>query len=122
KRDWSSDVCSSDLYLFIVENLVTMYAQTPQANTYIRSTFDALTGVTNAFCDALRVVSQLPIASSLTQGDASNTSIVVREGERDGALRYIRDWLSTLDVEDILICDAYFGCDELFLIQLVMQI
>jgi hypothetical protein len=109
------------VYLFVVEDLIKMYSQTAQASTYIRSMFDAITGVSHSFCDALRVVSQMPVARVPAQSGGGEQSLLVREGDREIAIRFIQDWLATMEANDIVICDPYFGSDELFVLHLALQ-
>ena len=52
----------------------------------------------------------------------SDESIVVRRGERERAVEFIRNWLEISAPEHVYICDQYFGASELDLVMLVQSV
>ena len=53
---------------------------------------------------------------------ASDESIVVKYGERERAVEFIRNWLEVSASGHVYICDQYFGATELDLVMLVQSV
>lgn len=107
---------SFPLFLLAVSSLVRRYAGTPEASSYLRPMFDGLVRSAEV---AWRIISRTVGATPLLAIDAMSTdssSIVIGPGEREQALIFIEKWVAENVTDNLVICDPYFGPEELEII------
>lgn len=114
---------SFPIFLWAVENAVRRYENTPQAAAFLLPIFEAtLLGAELAKRIATRTSAQLRRVKKYASQSSESTSLVVRAGEREAAIQFLRDWFSK-DVKDYLkICDPFFGIHDLEVLQLLRSV
>lgn len=111
------------IFAYVVESLGVRYAETDAAKTILRPVFE---GVVLAVELAGRVATK-------THGNWSNlsdleferelpNSLLVRAGERETAIRYIKDWLQRENADRLRICDPFFGPEDVAVLKLVKEV
>lgn len=101
------------VFSFAIEDLRMMYGNTSQSGQYVRNMFEAVLRNVEFLDEALHAISQVPFARYRGPDASGSESIVVREGEGEKAFGYIRNWLLEHTSEELVICDPYFGPDDL---------
>ena len=112
---------SYPMYSWILSNAMLSYSGSSQSKKYIRYMFEGiLQGAEFLFLmtEADGKLSSYPEWQDL--GDNEN-QVVVHVGERDKALRFLRDWLQKNTEEDVTIVDPYFDTEDLELVLQVME-
>jgi hypothetical protein len=107
---------------FYIENLVKKYQHTNDAERMIRKIFDA----TILSAKIVGVISKRTIdkPSRFVPFDSSVNMVrnVFRKGERELALKFIKDRLSQLNFETLYICDAYFTEEDIDALQIIQSV
>lgn len=111
------------IFAWVIENAVKRYSRTDQAATFICPIYEAtLLGVRFAGRIAIQSSEQLQRAKHYVVKSSAVTSVLIRSGERENAIDFLRDWF-THEVKDYLeICDPYFGPDDLEVLQLLRSV
>jgi len=124
-RDWvkaASNLPLTEAYpilAWVIENAVRRLAKTDQAKSSLRPMFEAIIeGADMCRQTSTRAMLTAQKTKVLAVSSAS-TSLLVETGQRDVALDYLKDWLSKTTGDYLKICDAYFGPEDLELLQLV---
>ena len=110
---------SYPMYSWVLTNAMLKYSGTSEAAKYIRDLFEGvLQGAEFLFLmsEARGRLGCNPQWQDL--GD-NGKQVIVLSGERDKALRFIRDWLQQNAEDSVTIVDPYFGPEDL---ELVLQI
>jgi len=112
------------VYSYAIENARLMYKETKQANEYFRPIFESATQATEILLDIMSYNAGRRASSLLSSSDNSDdSSLVINVGEREKALKYIKEWLLSRDeLNEIKICDPYFGVDELEILKTILEI
>jgi hypothetical protein len=109
----------------VLESAVRKYEKTDQATLLLREMFygaERASRVAEKLVDRSLLSSRkIPANSSVSNSLLKSSSIIVRAGEREKALRWIAQWFEEHVEEYIKICDPYFGPEELQLLQLLHQ-
>lgn len=121
----ASRMNAEDAYVvlsWVVANAVCRYSRTDQANTVIRPLFEASRlSAELAFRIAARIRSVTNSGISAARLEMASNDTLIRPGEREKALDFIRDW-ATNATGFIKITDPYFGVDELEVIKLIRDV
>lgn len=115
---------SYPIIAWAIENVVKRLAKTDQARTHIIPIFEStLLGAELASRIALRSSVQLKkIKTQVIQTSEISANVIIKAGERQKAIQFIKDWL-TNEVQDFLIiCDSYFGIEDLEILQILVSI
>jgi hypothetical protein len=115
---------SYPILAWAIENNVKRLAKTSQARTNLIPIFEAtLLGAELASRITMRTSAQLKqIKTQTIESSVINQNVVIRAGERDKAIQFIKDWL-TQEVKDYLkICDPYYGVEELEILQILVSL
>lgn len=109
---------------FVTEGIVRSYKDTDEAGKFIRPLFDA--GLQNThFIERLVVRSsnkQDQARAQALEADSAKDSIMIRSGERKKALHLLKEWVDSNVNERLIICDQYFGPEEIEAIYLVQSV
>ncbi|PEQ30014.1 hypothetical protein [Bacillus thuringiensis] len=106
------------IYSWIIENMNRKYSNTDNAYTFIRPIFDyTLLGA--KFSLAISGENKMKFEKLTSQfSNVNRSSFIVKPGERDQAIQYLKNWFDNHATEYLKICDPYFGPNDLELIQI----
>lgn len=107
---------------WIIENAIVRFTGTDQAVSYLRPIFEST--ILGAEL-SLRLTSKNNAKiMRIKQGtiDTHQDSLVVKAGEREKALNFIKNWLSKELNGYLKICDPYFGPSDLDILQTIRSI
>ena len=112
------------IYSYAIENIRLTYKNTEQSKKYCLPMFEVNKQAVEILLEILSHKSGLMSNTILSSSNTSNgNGLIVKVGERDEAIKYIKNWLLSLDnLTDIEICDPYFGLDELEMLNLVLEV
>jgi len=115
---------SYPILAWTIENTVKRFANTPTARTEIIPIFQAtLLGAELASRIATRSSAKLKqIKTQAIEPSAVSHSLIVRAGERDKAIQFIKGWFTQEEQEYLKICDPYFGIEDLEILQILLSI
>lgn len=115
---------SYPILAWTIENTVKRLANTPTAITDIIPIFEAtLLGAELASRIATRSSAKLKqIKTQAIEPSAVSHSLVVKPGERDKAIQFIKGWFTQEEQEYLIICDPYFGVEDLEILQILLSI
>jgi hypothetical protein len=115
---------SFPVYAWLIQCLSIKYQETNQAQEYLRPIF--LAACANAefvYSFVKSAKGDFDFASFEEELEISDDSVLnVREGERDKALNWIRDWLENNNPNNVTVADPFFGPDDLQLLQIIKSI
>lgn len=107
---------------WVIENAVRRFSGTSQSRSMIRVIFEGAMRATEfveiAGTSASVTVRRGTLAESTPP---SEESMVVKVGERDRAVEFLRRWLQQTELGRLYICDQYFGPAELDLLMLIQS-
>lgn len=107
---------------WFVENSVKRFNNTDSAIKNLLPLFNAITeGVVVCEKITVRTSEKEKIVKEFSTTSKINQSILVRAGERELAINFIRNWISLNVGEYLKICDPYFGLEDLSLLRLVKE-
>jgi len=115
---------SYPILAWAIENILKRVAGSNQASSYIIPIFEAtLLGAELASYIAIRSSEQLKqIKQQKLESFTTKKSIIVRSRERDKAIRFIKEWFAQEAQEYLIICDPYFGIEDLEILKILMSI
>jgi len=115
---------SYPILAWTIENTVKRLANTPTAITDIIPIFEAtLLGAELASRIATRSSAKLKqIKTQAIETSAVSHSLVVKPGERDKAIQFIKGWFTQEEQKYLKICDPYFGVEDLEILQILLSI
>ena len=115
---------SYPILAWVVGNAVNRFADTDMASKFLRSIFEATllaAQIAARIADQnSRVLRDAFVGTSL--GEPTADGGLIRAGERDIAISRIRSWLENQVKDTLLICDQFFGPDDLEILTLVLSI
>ena len=106
---------------WVIENTIRRVGHTAEARTYLIPMFEAtLLGAELAGRIASRSLAQLKqVKANMVKSSGPSKNIIIKAGERERAIKIIKDWFSQ-EVRDYLkICDPFFGIDDLEVLQML---
>jgi hypothetical protein len=122
----ASDLPSSQSYPILawaVENWVTKFATSDQAGPQLRPLYEAtLLGAELAGRMASRSATQAQVATCYTVSPSDERSVVIRAGEREKAIGFLKEWFEGTVQDYLKICDYIFGPDDLEVLQLLQSV
>ena len=111
------------IFSWVIENSVKRFADNNQEKRHLTYLYEnAVLGAELAWRVAAR--SQEYLSKLKTQPsklDLNSGLFVFRSGDRDKALKFIREWLENEVEEYLKICDPYFGIDDLEILKLILS-
>lgn len=109
---------------WIIENLVKKFSNTDQVVSILRPLFDAIKDETHLFYRVTEkcTIKTNYICNSSLINNITNENELIRPGERDKALDYIKDWLETNLKETIIICDPFFKPNDMEILKTIRSI
>lgn len=107
------------VYSWAIENAVVRLSQSDQAQTTLRPLFQTCIASAKLICQLVSPSGTLLTPSS--QKELSVASIVISDGEREKAMQFIEKWLSATAHAWLVICDPFFGPNELEIVKLVRK-
>ena len=108
---------------WVIENAVRRYANTDQANTYLRPVFDATmlgTQLSEKFASHSSV--QIKKVRTFALRPEEGQSILIKSRQRELAIEFIREWVEREVVGYLKVCDPYFGPSDLELLRTVLSV
>jgi hypothetical protein len=108
-------VAGFPLWAWIVENAVQKYADTDEARRLIGPFFDAsvLTG------DLIECVGDSVTRRAVAGLQTDDGGTTVGPGQRERGIKVIREWITALAPQEVVIYDQYFSPSELSFVQLI---
>ncbi|MFN3649729.1 MAG: AAA family ATPase [Armatimonadota bacterium] len=108
---------------WIVENAIRRIGRTDQAKLHLVPLFGAVMASTElaaklACRSELRSIGRKTLPGTITPAD----SILVRAGEREAGLDFLRAWIKDQASGYVKICDPYFGPSDLEVLQLIRSV
>jgi hypothetical protein len=109
-------------FLLALSSLVRKYANNDEARAYLRPMFDGLVRSTEIAWQVIArtVGATPPLAVDVLMG--TDSSICVEPGEKESALAFIDKWVTDNVKDGLIICDPYFGFDDLELLMRIQNI
>ncbi len=109
------------MYSWVLSNVTERYARTPQAAQYIRDLFEGLARGAGFFFMVTGTEGYLDVNPKWHQRDEEDVHVMLRPGERQRALQFLRKWVEANAQDFITIVDPYFGPEDLWVVRLVMD-
>lgn len=115
---------SYPILAWVVQNALVRHHDTDQAATYLRPMFDAMVmgaALTGALASRSMKL-QKRLHEYTTQASKADDLLMVHEGEREKALTFLVSWYQSDVSEYLVICDPYFGPQDLEALQLLWSV
>lgn len=112
---------SFPMYAWSFANVMERYRTAREGERYTREIFEAVLRSAHLFVSVLEHGMGVVSTPDWRYAEASETHIVVEEGERAKACEFIRDWLRNQGEEYVWIVDPYFGTDDLWLVTDILE-
>ena len=109
------------MYSWVLSNVMEKYARTPQASQYIRDMFEGLARGSSFFFMVTGTEGYLDVNPKWHQRDEEDVHVMLRPGERERALQFLRKWVEVNAQDFVTIVDPYFGSEDLWVVRLVME-
>ncbi len=111
------------VFAWTIQNAIIRLSYTDQSSTIIRPMFEAtLVGAELAQKITIKATKQNKQTLSFLSKQVNDKSVLIRAGERDYALKYIINWLEKNLKDYLLICDPYFGLNDLDILKYICTI
>jgi hypothetical protein len=106
---------------WVIGNAICGRAHSEESRKVLRSIFDAvLVGCKLSFRLNGRTANRLGNLVSPDASDSEGRSVIVRSGDRQNAIEFLRVWLRDKCFDSVKICDPYFGSEDLEVLRLVL--
>ena len=104
-----------------IENAIRRLSRTDQARTHLVPLFEAaVLGTELAGRIAARSSDQVKQVKQYAQKTVEDqTNIIIRAGEREKALQFLKEWFAHSVSEYLKICDQFFGVNDLEILQIL---
>jgi hypothetical protein len=114
---------SYPILAWFIENAKKRLARTDEARRYLRPLYDALLIATELSAKmAARSLTELKQGKDRAVKAANGTSHLIRAGERERALQFLKSWFESKVGDYLKICDPYFGLEDLEVLQLLRSV
>jgi hypothetical protein len=111
---------SYPILAWATENVASAFAMSDQAGAQLRPIYEAmLLGAEFAGRMATRSSAHTKLATCYMIRSSEQESVVIRAGERDKAIQFLKDWFEHEVHDYVKICDPFFGPDDLGVLQLL---
>ncbi len=108
--------------LWALANLRTQYGKTKMAESLLRPAFDStIVGSRIAVRLAELSLARTSATKETLPPKSTDGHLVVKDGDRVAAFRYIEDWLRRVAPRNLVVVDPYFGPDDLEIVKLVQE-
>ena len=107
---------------YFVQNAVTKYQSTPHADVAIKKIFDAILFSAHIIGYLSRKHSKSSLIFVPTLTSITPEVNVFKAGEREKAIFFLNNWLQSISINKIDVCDAYFNIIELDLLKLFLSV
>jgi hypothetical protein len=109
---------SYPILAWITENCIRRYSNTDQASTYIRPIFEAIVlGSELSLKIAEKSANSLKRKRPEEKSKKKNIGFVIKPGDRESVLLYIKEWIEENVKDYLIICDPFFGLSELVILR-----
>ena len=110
------------MYSWVIANVTLKYSETSNANEYLSELFEGILAGFEFL--SLMIDKNEFYSSNPAWGDfgKSVSNLIVRQGERNKALLFIRTWLDNHAEDSITIMDPYFNNDSVEILRLIVEI
>jgi len=114
---------SYPILAWFIENAKKRLAHTDEARRYLRPLYDAMLIATELSAKmAARSLTGLKQGKDRAVRAANGTSHLIRAGERERALQFLKSWFESKVQNYLKICDPYFGLEDLEVLQLLRSV
>ena len=109
------------MYSWVLSNVMDKYANTPQSSQYLRDLFEGVARGAGFFFMMSGAESRFDFNPTWDRRDEEEVHAVIRSGERDKAILFLKRWFQGNLDEVVTIVDPYFGPDDLWVVRLIME-
>ena len=113
---------SYPMYSWVLSNVASKYASTPQATQYVRDMFEGLLKGAHFFFAITATGERLEFNPAWSERGTEKTHAVIGVGEREEGIKFLRDWMQRSLEDYVTIVDPYFGPEDLWAVRLVMEV
>ena len=113
---------SFPMYSWVITNIMMKYANTKDANIYIRELFDGIVRGVEFYFLASGGDSGLSEQRQWRESVEETANILVHHGEREKGIGFIRNWIEESAEDWLTLVDPYFGPEDLEFFVMVMEV
>ena len=113
---------SYPMYSWVITNIMMKYANTRDANRYIRELFDGIIRGVEFYFLACGGDAGLSEQRKWRESGEETAHVLIHHGEREKAIGFIRDWIETSAGDWLTLVDPYFGPEDLEFFVMVLEI
>jgi hypothetical protein len=107
---------------YAIQNLVIRHSSDEQATNFIKPFFMA-TILAAELCERMAYRTASSVSHSRDVGsDNTKDGVLIKVGERDSAIEFIKKWILNEADDYIKICDPYFGIQDLEWIRIISSV
>jgi len=111
------------LLAWMIENSLQRHSQTDYAQKIIRQMFEStLLGAELSLRLAQRSMDIINRTKFYVFDNIKSNSILINPGEREKAIEYIKDWIEINALDNIKICDPFFGIEDLEILKIIKSV
>ena len=113
---------SYPMYSWALSNVMIKYATTPVAAAYVRDMFEGVLRSAKFILEMSGPETGIGFEPVWQDLSDDSSQIVIESGEREKALRFLREWFEEYADESITIVDPYFGMSDLHLLLQIVEV
>ena len=113
---------SYPMYSWVITNIMMKYANTKDANRYVRELFDGIVRGVEFYFLVSGGDAGLSEQRKWQESDEETAHILVHHGEKEKAIGFIRNWIERSAGDWLILVDPYFGPEDLDFFVMVMEI
>jgi hypothetical protein len=123
----ASSIPSSESYpiaAWTVANSISRFAHTDQAGRFLLPLFQSTvlaSQIAARTANLSRRVLRRPVHSSWSE-QGHGERVIIKAGQREEALRRVREWIEETAQEYLKICDPFFGPEDLEILQVILSV
>ncbi len=113
---------SFPVFSWLISNAVKRYSKSDQALVQIRPLFDAiLLGAELSHYISNRSSLRIDKIAHYEMSQQRGNELIIQAGKREQAIQFIRDWFDKHVRDFLVICDQYFGPEELEILRFLLS-
>jgi tetratricopeptide (TPR) repeat protein len=114
---------SYPILAWAIENMIQRNAKTSQAAFYLRPMYNAtLLGAELSRAMAMRSSTKLNLVRTRTLAQAENSSAMIASGNREGAIKWLSEWIENKVKNHLYICDPFIEPSDLEIVRMVQTV